>query len=110
MAAHYRVFETKIFCEDLAAIQPPDLSRKLAEKLTSYVYPQLAHQPQYGPNIKKLVQVRPETWRYALGAWRLFYAIDERGRVVSLLTNTQRKIAYRRHARQGIAGKGDVLK
>jgi mRNA interferase RelE/StbE len=89
----YRVFETHVFIEDLGAIPEP-LRSRIREKLSSYVYPQLKTLPYYGPNIKKLRDWKPETWRYRIGAWRLFYEIHESEKIVYLLTVSPRKDAY----------------
>jgi mRNA interferase RelE/StbE len=37
----------------------------------------------------------PETWRYRIGPYRLFYSVDENERIVFLLTVDDRKDAYR---------------
>ena len=37
--------------------------------------------PHFGANIKKLKDFTPDTWRYRIGAWRLFYEIDEEEKV-----------------------------
>lgn len=59
-------------------------------KLKGYIYPQLRQQPFFGKNIKKLRDYKPETWRYRVGDFRFFYEIDERKRVVFMLTADRR--------------------
>lgn len=67
----------------------------MERKLEAYVYPQLREEPHYGANIKKLRDYKPETWRYRIGNWRIFYSIDHGERVVYILTIDDRKSAYR---------------
>lgn len=90
----YRIFETDEFQKQLKKVTPSQ--RKIIEKkLSGYVYPQLRTAPCYGPNIKKLKGYDPETWRYRIGNYRVFYCIDEEERVVFVLTIDDRKDAYR---------------
>ena len=89
----YRVFETKVFQEDLADL-PHAIYPKIQTKLTDYVYPQLRRQPHFGQNIKKLHNWRPDTWRYRIGSWRFFYEIDDHQKIVFMTTLDNRKDAY----------------
>ena len=91
---NYRVFETDEFRSSLDRL---DLEQKrfVESKLKKYVYPQIKDQPYYGTNIKKLQGYAPETWRYRLGQFRLFYGIDEHKRIVSIVTIDYRKDAYK---------------
>ncbi len=66
----------------------------LERKIKEYVAPQLKIEPHYGINIKKLRNYSPETWRYRIGKFRLFYLIDENSKIVSLITIDYRKDAY----------------
>ena len=94
-AAHsseFRIFETAEFRKALSRLGPP---RFLPKKLASYVYPQLRQGPRYGPNIRKLQGCVPPTWRYRIGPYRLFYAVDEEKRIVFILAIDDRKDAYR---------------
>jgi mRNA interferase RelE/StbE len=63
-------------------------------KLKTVVYPQLSRYPHFGPNIRKLKNYEPETWRYRIGAWRFFYEIDEKERVVFMIAASHRSSAY----------------
>jgi mRNA interferase RelE/StbE len=60
-----------------------------------YTYPQLRNDPHYGPNIKRLKNWEPPTWRYRVGAWRFFYEINEREKIVYMITADHRSEAYR---------------
>ena len=90
----YRLFETRQFQRDLDAL-PPAEGARLARKLKAFVYPLLRSDPHLGPWIKRLKGHEPVTWRFRVGAWRIFYAIDEGGRVVNLLGIALRRDAYR---------------
>jgi mRNA interferase RelE/StbE len=90
----YRIFETDEFQRNVRNLD----SRQKAfveVKIARYVYPQLRSQPHLGPNIKKLQGYEPETWRYRIGRFRVFYGIDESNRIVNILTLDHRKDAYR---------------
>jgi len=66
----------------------------MAEKMRTYVYPQLREQPYYGSNIKKLKDYNPETWRYRVGDYRFFYEIDAAKKVVFMVSADHRRNAY----------------
>ena len=92
--SEYRIFETEEFTKQnkkLAAGRGTSFDRKLQE----YIYPQLRQEPHYGPNIKRLQGYEPHTWRYRIGDHRIFYAIDEREKIVFILTIDDRKNAYK---------------
>jgi len=88
----FRIFETNEFKKALARLGPP---RFLPRKLETYVYPQLRQGPCFGPNIRKLHGYTPETWRYRIGPYRLFYSVDKDERIVFMLTVDDRKDAYK---------------
>jgi len=90
----YRIFETEQFQEDLAQIVKSGQS-KMIQKLQEYVYPELRQHPHFGSNIKKLKHLKPETWRYRIGAWRFFYEIDEDPKIVFLIAAYHRSSAYK---------------
>jgi mRNA interferase RelE/StbE len=91
--ADYRIFETEQFGRDLRGIArsgQPQVERKLRE----VVYPQLRKRPHFGPSIKKLRGWQPETWRYRIGSWRLFFEIDEDEHIVFMIAASHRSSAY----------------
>ena len=90
---NYRIFETEQFKKDLEQISRSGLS-KVAKKLRDLVYPQLRQHPHFGPNIRKLRDFDPETWRYRIGAWRFFYEIDDEDRIVFMTAASHRSKAY----------------
>jgi mRNA interferase RelE/StbE len=93
LLADYRIFETDQFQKDLKQIARSGLP-KLVNKLYEYVYPQLCSNPVTGANIKRLKGPHSDTWRYRIGAWRFFYKIDEKRRVVSMIAASHRSSAY----------------
>ena len=68
--------------------------RKVTQKLVKFVYPHLRVHPHFGPYIKKLKDSDPETWRYRIGAWRIFYEIDDKENIVYMLAASHRSSAY----------------
>lgn len=92
--SEYRIFETNEFTQSLFRLQASDESF-IRKKLAAQVYPQLRQTPCYGSNIKKLRGYSPETWRYRIGSFRLFFHINNREKIVFILTLEKRKDAYR---------------
>ena len=92
--SEYRLFATSTFLKDINSL-PSRIKEKIKNKLDAYIYPQLRGKPHFGTNIAKLRDWHPETWRYRLGPWRIFYEIDEKGKTVSLITLHPRKESYR---------------
>ena len=90
----FRVFETDEFLKSLKKLSSRDASF-LRRKLDSFVYPQLKASPFWGNNIKKLQGYTPETWRYRIGKFRVFYIVDKEEQILYILTVDDRKDAYR---------------
>ncbi len=90
----FRIFETDEFKKQLGKLPVRD-SRLIQRKLKEYVYPLLRVDPYRGPNIKKLRGSQPDTWRYRIGRFRLFFIIDQEERIVSMLSIDDRRDAYR---------------
>jgi mRNA interferase RelE/StbE len=91
----YRIFENDGFISDIRG----DLggrSGKIQKKNTEYVYPQLRIEPHFGLNIKKLRDRRPDTWRYRIGNYRMFYMIDEEEKTVIITAFHIRGKAYKK--------------
>ena len=91
---NYRIFETDEFRLSFDRLDS-EQKRFVESKLKKHVYPQIREQPHYGTNIKKLQGYTPETWRYRIGQFRLFYVIDESKHVVGIVTIDYRKDAYK---------------
>ena len=90
---NYKIFETEEFQKRIAKTSQRDKSF-IEKKLAQYIYPQLKEEPHDGNNIKKLVDFNPETWRYRIGKYRLFYVIDEEDKIVYVISIDLRKDAY----------------
>ncbi len=88
------IFETEEFSKKFKKLSPAD-ARFLRRKLDFFVYPQLKSEPFWGSNIKKLRGYDPDTWRYRIGEFRLFYIIDQEEQAVYILTIDDRKDAYK---------------
>jgi mRNA interferase RelE/StbE len=91
-SSEFQIFETDEFRKALARLGS---ARSLRTKLRAHVYPQLRQGPFFGPNIRKLKDYDPPTWRYRIGPYRLFYLVDLDERIVFVLTIDDRKDAYR---------------
>ncbi len=90
----FRVFETKEFLEKLGKLSE-DHTQAIRKKLDGYVYPQLKKEPFFGPNIRKLRDYTPDMWRYRIGKFRLFYAVDTAEGMVYVLSVDFRRDAYK---------------
>lgn len=91
--ANFKIFETNEYISNISEI---DRSvKKIKLKLESYIYPQLRENPFYGKNIKKLRDYSPDTWRYRVGTYRLFYEIDNTTRLVSMTAADTRADSYK---------------
>jgi len=91
--SNYKIFETNEFLKKIDKISNRD-KLFIEKKLLQHIYPQLREEPHYGNNIKKLIDYTPETWRYRIGKYRLFYVIDESGKTIYILSIDLRKDAY----------------
>ncbi|NQU81979.1 MAG: type II toxin-antitoxin system RelE/ParE family toxin, partial [Bacteroidetes bacterium] len=63
-------------------------------KLVNYVYPQLKQNSYFGKNIKKLVNYKLDTWRYRISSYRFFYEIEDRDKIVFMISTDNRQNAY----------------
>jgi len=81
----FRIFETAQFLKDLQKLDQ-SIRDKVYKKIESDIYLQIKANPYYGKNIKKLKAYRPETWRYKLGDLRIFYEIEDKERIINILT------------------------
>ncbi|MCK5115067.1 MAG: type II toxin-antitoxin system RelE/ParE family toxin [Candidatus Aegiribacteria sp.] len=91
----FKIFETKEFLKQLGKL-PLNESTFLRNKLNGYIYPQLRIEPFYGKNIKKLRGYSPDTWRYRIGSFRVFYIVDKKEHIVFILTIDARRNAYKK--------------
>jgi mRNA interferase RelE/StbE len=92
----FRIFETaETF---LTSLEQDFEGQKdtIKEKLRNHVYQQLKGSPSFGPNIKKLRNWNPPTWRYRIGPYRFFYEIDSENKIVFMLLAEHRGRAYKK--------------
>ena len=92
--SNYRIFETDEFTKALKKLSKTNISF-IQKKLSGYMYPQVRNEPCFGKNIKKLRDYTPDTWRYRIGKFRLFYTVDHEENIIYILTIDFRKDAYR---------------
>ncbi len=90
----YEIFETRQFRRDLERLGPA-AQHRLEDKLRQFVYPILRESPRWGPNINRLKNWEPATWRFRVGEWRFFYEIDDTRQLVMMTVADHRKEAYR---------------
>ncbi len=90
----YRIFETDEFEKKLNKLIKKDYEF-VYKKLIEYIYPQIIEEPAFRKNIKKLKGYNPETWRYRIGNYRIFYSISNEERIVYILTIDKRKDSYK---------------
>ena len=89
----YRIFITDEFQKSLDKL--PKAGRlSIEKKIKEYAALQMREEPHFGLNIKKLKNYNPETWRYRIGRYRLFYSINEETKTIFFLTIDHRKDAY----------------
>lgn len=91
----FRIFETETFLTSLEQ-DFEGKKEKIKGKLRTQVYQQLRESPSFGPNIKKLRDWTPPTWRYRIGSYRFFYEIDNENKIVSMLIAEHRGRAYKK--------------
>lgn len=89
----FKIFETDQFVKDLEKIDKP-IKERIYKKIINNVYYQIRFNPYYGKNIKKLRAFKPETWRYRLGDLRIFYEIDDKEKIISIITIDYRGNLY----------------
>jgi mRNA interferase RelE/StbE len=70
------------------------LDKKVYDKITNTVYPQLKANPFYGTNIKKLKGEFEGYYRYGIGDYRLFYLIVDEKVLVVITDYKHRKNSY----------------
>lgn len=92
--SNYRIFETDEYLKALEKLTSRHVSF-IKKKLQTYVYPQIKNEPCFGKNIKKLRDYTPDTWRYRIGKFRLFYTLDHKNNIIYIFTIDFRKDAYR---------------
>jgi len=93
-SSDFRIFETNEFMDRLAAL-PSHSAHFIRRTLGGHVYPQLRIEPHFGINIKKLRGYTPDTWRYRIGRYRVFFIVEPKEKIVYMLSVNYRSDAYR---------------
>ena len=88
----FRIFETEEFAKSMKKLSSRD-SAFVRKKLGDFAYPQLKVEPFWGNNVKRLKGYSPDTWRYRIGKFRVFYAVDQTEKIIFILTVDDRKDA-----------------
>ena len=91
---NYPIFETDEYLKRIEKLDPRDKAF-ITQKLALYVYPQIKQEPFFGKNIKQLKGYVPDTWRYRIGKFRIFYTPDQEKYIIYILTIDHRKDSYR---------------
>jgi mRNA interferase RelE/StbE len=89
----YKIFETENFIKSLNKLDQ-HIRKNIQSRLIKTVYPQLRKEPHYCLHIKKLRSYSPDTWRYRIGEYRLFYEIEEDIRVLDIIAIETKQNAY----------------
>jgi mRNA interferase RelE/StbE len=87
----FRIAETPKFQKQVASTAYRAYYARFKER----IYPGLRENPYFGPNIKRLKGSFSSIYRYRIGDYRLFYAIDAQKKLVFVLTIAHRRDAYR---------------
>jgi len=91
----YRIFETETFLKSLEQ-DFGGQKEKIKKKLREYVYQQLKISPAFGPNIKRLKNWEPPTWRYRIGPYRFFYEINGDDKIIFMILAEHRSKSYKK--------------
>lgn len=81
----FRIFETNQFLKDLKKLDK-SVQRRIYNEISNTIYHQIKNNPYFGKHIKKLKAYEPETWRYRIGNFRLFYEINDKDKIVDIIT------------------------
>ncbi|WP_020613557.1 type II toxin-antitoxin system RelE family toxin [Sediminispirochaeta bajacaliforniensis] len=91
MSDNFVIAETDNFQKK---VQQPEY-KKLYKKIVEYVYPLIKRNPYFGPNIKRLKGDYSEFYRYRIGNYRLFYAVEGSEVIIYIIDIVHRKDAYK---------------
>ena len=85
----FQIAETKNFQK-----LKQQIDKKIYDKITNIVYPQLKSNPYFGTNIKRLKGKFEGYYRYRIGNYRLFYLIEDEKVLVIVTDFRHRQSAY----------------
>jgi mRNA interferase RelE/StbE len=91
----FEIFETDQFLKDIKKINEID-KIKIYKRVLDRIYPQIKNNPYFGKNIKKLKAYKPDTWRYRIGNFRLFYEIYDKEKIINIVAIEIRGGSYKK--------------
>lgn len=91
MSNEFTVAETDGFRKEITKRK----FERIYKKITSFVYPQLRKNPRFGPNIKRLKGKYEDFYRFRIGDYRLFYAVDNEKVIVFVVSLRSRGDTYK---------------
>lgn len=91
----FEIFETAQFLKDLKKINEID-KIKIYSKVLDKIYPQIKDNPYFGKDIKKLKAYKPDTWRYRIENFRLFYEIYNKEKTIYIVAIEIRGSSYKK--------------
>ena len=81
----FQIAETKNFQK-----LKQQIDKKIYDKITNIVYPQLKSNPYFGTNIKRLKGKFEGYYRYRIGNYRVFYLIEDE-KILIVVTDFRHK-------------------
>jgi len=87
----YKIAETENYCKKINSKKYGHLYKKIFED----VYPILRGNPFFGANIKKLKGEYKDIFRFRMGNYRLFYKVEEKGKIIFMIDIESRQDAYK---------------
>ena len=87
----YKIAETENYSKKINSKKYVHLYKKIFED----VYPILKDNPFFGRNIKKLKGEYKDVYRFKIGAYRLFYKIEEKESIIFIINIEGRSDAYK---------------
>ena len=88
---NYKIAETETFSKKINSKK----FNQLYNKILNDVYPIFRTNPFFGVNIKKLKGKYKDIYRFKIGDYRLFYKVDEPGKIVFIINIENRQDAYK---------------
>jgi mRNA interferase RelE/StbE len=92
LSTEFKIAETATFIKKIEKAG----FKTVYNKIINYVYPQLRKNPFYGPNIKRLKGEFSGLYRYRIGQYWLFYAVDSDKIFVYIIDIDHRKDIYKK--------------
>ena len=88
---NFKIAETETFSKKIGSKK----FSHLYNGILNDIYPIIRKNPFFGVNIKRLKGQFKDIYRFRIGDYRLFYKIDELGKIVFIINIENRQDAYR---------------